>query len=156
MVDCFRRRVVGFRAIIVLHSSLLAITGRVDADILVVEGWVHRYAIRAAADEFRSGSYRRAFTTAGPVDGIGGYINDFQTSAGVGAGSFTKRGSAGRIRTDGSKQMVALQLFRPLLAGAAFGLERRQNPSVCSNWRERNAKRLMFVRAATTSRPKST
>lgn len=64
----------------------LAITHRVgDADALVVEGWVHDYAIQAAADEFRSGSYKRVFTTGGPVVGIGGYINDFRTSASVGA-----------------------------------------------------------------------
>ena len=63
----------------------LAITHRVNADVLVVEGWIHEYAIRAAAEEFRSGSYRRVFTTGGPVVGIGRYINDFQTSASVGA-----------------------------------------------------------------------
>src|SRR6266404_3542687 len=32
----------------------LATTHRVDADVLVVEGWVHEYAIRAAIQEFRS------------------------------------------------------------------------------------------------------
>jgi uncharacterized SAM-binding protein YcdF (DUF218 family) len=71
----------------------LAITHRVgDADALVVEGWVHDYAIQAAADEFRSGSYRRVFTTGGPVVGIGGYINDFRTSASVGADLLKKAG----------------------------------------------------------------
>ena len=30
----------------------LAITNRVGADVLVVEGWVHEYTIRAAVDEF--------------------------------------------------------------------------------------------------------
>src|ERR1700747_799558 len=54
----------------------LAITHRVDADVLVVEGWIHEYAIRAAVDEFRSGSYERVFTTGGPVEGTGGYTND--------------------------------------------------------------------------------
>jgi uncharacterized SAM-binding protein YcdF (DUF218 family) len=63
----------------------LATTHRVDADVLVVEGWVHDYAVQAAVNEFRSGSYRRVFTTGGPVVGIGRYINDFQTSASVGA-----------------------------------------------------------------------
>src|SRR6266436_6070006 len=29
--------------------SFLAVTQRVDADVLVVEGWVHPYAIKAAA-----------------------------------------------------------------------------------------------------------
>ena len=63
----------------------LAITHRVSADLLVVEGWVHSYAIRASVEEFKSGSYQRVFTTGGPVIGKGGYINDYQTAASVGA-----------------------------------------------------------------------
>jgi hypothetical protein len=64
---------------------LLAVTHRVNTNILVVEGWIRKYAIRAAVDEFRRGSYQEVFTTGGPVEGIGGYINDYQTSASVGA-----------------------------------------------------------------------
>ena len=63
----------------------LAISHREDADVLVVEGWVHDYAIRAAAEEFKAGRYKRTFTTGGPVSGLGRYINDYQTSASVGA-----------------------------------------------------------------------
>jgi uncharacterized SAM-binding protein YcdF (DUF218 family) len=63
----------------------LAITQPVNADILVVEGWVHSYAIRAAMQEFKSHPYERVFTTGGPVVGRGGYVNDYQTSASVGA-----------------------------------------------------------------------
>jgi uncharacterized SAM-binding protein YcdF (DUF218 family) len=63
----------------------LAITHRVDADVLVVEGWVHEYAIRAGVAEFRTNHYQQAFSTGGPVQGNGGYVNDFQTSASVGA-----------------------------------------------------------------------
>jgi uncharacterized SAM-binding protein YcdF (DUF218 family) len=59
----------------------LAVTHRVNADTLVVEGWVHRYAIRAAVNEFQAGHYRRVFTTGGPVAGMGGYTNDYNTSA---------------------------------------------------------------------------
>src|SRR5205823_12102826 len=70
----------------------LATNHRIDTDVLVVEGWIHEYAIRAAADEFRSGAYRRVFTTGGPVVGIGGYIDDFQTSASVGADLLRKLG----------------------------------------------------------------
>ena len=50
----------------------LATTHRVDADILVVEGWMHDYGLRAAVAEFRTGSYQRVFTTGGPVEGSGG------------------------------------------------------------------------------------
>jgi uncharacterized SAM-binding protein YcdF (DUF218 family) len=79
----------------------LATNHRIDTDVLVVEGWIHEYAIRAAADEFRSGAYRRVFTTGGPVVGTGGYIDDFQTSASVGADLLRKAGVP-----DESLQMV--------------------------------------------------
>ena len=65
--------------------SFLAITHRVNADVLVVEGWVHPYSIEASAAEFRDHGYRQIFTTGGPVVGKGGYVNDYQTSASVGA-----------------------------------------------------------------------
>ena len=45
----------------------LAVTERVDADVLVVEGWVHDYAIRSAVEEFRRGSYHKLLTTGGPI-----------------------------------------------------------------------------------------
>jgi uncharacterized SAM-binding protein YcdF (DUF218 family) len=70
----------------------LALTERVDADVLVVEGWVHPYAIEASAEEFRVHHYRQIFTTGGPVVGKGGYINDYQTSASVGADLLKKAG----------------------------------------------------------------
>jgi uncharacterized SAM-binding protein YcdF (DUF218 family) len=70
----------------------LALTKRVNADVLVVEGWVHPYAIQAGAAEFRNNHYRQIFTTGGPVVGKGGYINDYQTSASVGADQLKKAG----------------------------------------------------------------
>ena len=70
----------------------LAVTERVNADVLVVEGWVHPYAVEASAEEFKNRHYRQIFTTGGPVVGKGGYINDYQTSASVGAGMLRKRG----------------------------------------------------------------
>jgi uncharacterized SAM-binding protein YcdF (DUF218 family) len=63
----------------------LAVTHRVNTNVLVVEGWIHEYAIRAAVKEFESNHYQHVFTTGGPVVGSGGYINDFCTSASVGA-----------------------------------------------------------------------
>jgi uncharacterized SAM-binding protein YcdF (DUF218 family) len=75
----------------------LALTKRVDADVLVVEGWVHPYAIQASAEEFRDNHYRQIFTTGGPVVGKGGYINDYQTSASVGADLLKKTGVPGEL-----------------------------------------------------------
>jgi DUF218 domain len=62
----------------------LAVTARVDTNILVVEGWINHYAIRKGADESKTGSYQRVFTTGGPENGNGGYTNDYQTSASAG------------------------------------------------------------------------
>lgn len=63
----------------------LAVTERVDAHALAVEGWVHDFAMRAAVAEFKTGSYERVFTTGGPVSGSESYTNDYNTSASVGA-----------------------------------------------------------------------
>jgi uncharacterized SAM-binding protein YcdF (DUF218 family) len=72
--------------------AFLAPTQRVDTDILVVEGWVHPYAIRASTKELQNHSYHRVFTTGGPVVGNGGYVNDYQTAASVGADLLKKAG----------------------------------------------------------------
>jgi O-antigen/teichoic acid export membrane protein len=81
----------GYGILVNVHPFLAA-TRRVDTNILVVEGWVNRYAIRAAAEEFKKGAYERIFATGGPVEGIGGYVNDYQTSASVGADLLKKAG----------------------------------------------------------------
>jgi uncharacterized SAM-binding protein YcdF (DUF218 family) len=70
----------------------LAVTHRVNCNLLVVEGWVHDNAIRAAVDEFKTGSYAGVFSTGGPMQGYGGYTNDYNTSASVGASRLRKAG----------------------------------------------------------------
>jgi len=70
----------------------LAVTHCVDTNVLVVEGWIHEYAIRAAVEEFNDGHYRQVFTTGGPEVGTGGYINDYNTSASVGGELLKKDG----------------------------------------------------------------
>lgn len=82
---------VGIAFAIFIHP-LLAPTERVRSEILVMEGWIHEYGIRATVEEFAKGSYRRAVTTGGPVVGIGVYRNDFQTSASVGADNLVAAG----------------------------------------------------------------
>src|SRR5437016_3458948 len=96
----------------------LAITHRVNANILVVEGWIHEHAIRAAVKEFQTNQYQRVFTTGGPVVGTGGYINDFYTSASVGADLLKKNGLA-----NGSVQMVPSRVMdRDRTYGSAVAL----------------------------------
>jgi uncharacterized SAM-binding protein YcdF (DUF218 family) len=92
----------------------------------VVEGWIHEYAIRAAVKEFQSNHYQRVFTTGGPVVGSGGYINDFHTSASVGADLLRKNGLANE-----SVQMVpSREMDRDRTYGSAVALR---------NWfRDRN------------------
>ena len=108
----------------------LAITHRVDANILVVEGWIHEYAIRAAVKEFQSNHYQRVFTTGGPVEGTGGYINDFMTSASVGADLLRKAGVP-----EQSLQMVPSRVMdRDRTYGSAVALRNwfRQHKMVVS------------------------
>jgi uncharacterized SAM-binding protein YcdF (DUF218 family) len=96
----------------------LAITHRVNADALVVEGWIHEYAIQAAVKEFQSNHYQRVFATGGPVVGSGGYINDFHTSASVGADLLRKNGLANE-----SVQMVPSRVMdRDRTYGSAVAL----------------------------------
>ena len=93
-------------------QPFLAETDRVNTDVLIVEGWVHEYAIRGAVEEFKRGSYERVFTTGGPVTGRGRYINDYQTSASVGADLLKERRSAtgccanGSVTRNGSGQNI--------------------------------------------------
>jgi len=88
-------------AVVLNVHPFLAVTHRVNAKILVVEGWMNEYAIRAGADEFKTGDYEHIITTGGPVAGSGGYTNDYDTFARVGARRLKAAGLA-----DESVQMV--------------------------------------------------
>lgn len=75
------KRPLAYSGLLVLVASLtfiltindfLAISCRVEADILVVEGWVHLHpAIAEAAQEFKRGQYRLLITVGGPTPGVG-------------------------------------------------------------------------------------
>src|ERR1700733_10197415 len=75
----------------------LAVTHRVNSRVLVVEGWVHEYAIIDAIQKFRDDHYEQVYTTGGPVEGLPAYVNDFQTSASVGADLLKKNGLPGQF-----------------------------------------------------------
>ena len=55
-------------AFILLAHPFLAVTKRVDADILVVEGWIPDYMLPPASQEFRGGKYSLFF--------VSGLLND--------------------------------------------------------------------------------
>lgn len=72
----------------------LALTVPVPGEILVVEGWVHDYAIVTAVDEAKLRGAKEIFTTGGPVRGEGKYTADYATIAHVGAGRLRAFGVA--------------------------------------------------------------
>jgi uncharacterized SAM-binding protein YcdF (DUF218 family) len=83
---------VGIYLVFANIYPFLAVTQRVSSDTLVVEGWIHHNGIKAAVAEYTRGGYHRVFTTGGPVVGKGGYINDYNTSASVGADELKRAG----------------------------------------------------------------
>jgi hypothetical protein len=84
--------------LLAIVQPFLAVTYRVDLNVLVVEGWVHEFAIRAGAEELRRGGYRRIYTTGGPVRGNDGYSGDQATAASAGAHLLRQAGvSAGLL-----------------------------------------------------------
>jgi len=68
----------------------LAVTRPVPAEALVVEGWLHEFAIVAAAQEFKSGRYAWVFATGGPT--YGDYTSDYGTYAHVCASALKNAG----------------------------------------------------------------
>jgi len=77
--------ILAFALLLKTIYPFLAVTDRIDAKVLVVEGWVHEYGIDASVRELKTGGYERVFTTGGPVIGTGGYTSDYNTEASVGA-----------------------------------------------------------------------
>lgn len=72
----WRGRLIVASALLLLGALVLrgvypfpATTHRVNANILVVEGWIYEYAVRAEVKEFQSNHYQRFFTTREPVGG---------------------------------------------------------------------------------------
>jgi hypothetical protein len=59
----------------------LAVTHRVPAKILVVEGWTHYFGVDAAVNEFKTGHYERILTTGGPEEGAGTFSAVYDTDA---------------------------------------------------------------------------
>lgn len=69
----------------------LAVTSPLDADILVVEGWITDYELKEALSEFENGSYRQLITTGIPLE-RGSYLAEYKNNAEVAAATLTKLG----------------------------------------------------------------
>jgi uncharacterized SAM-binding protein YcdF (DUF218 family) len=68
-----------------IYDFLAVPSYRVDADIIVVEGWVPAYVIEAAAVEFKKGGYREIVTSDLELEQPGktGSVNSVDTEAAV-------------------------------------------------------------------------
>lgn len=77
-------------AILNIHA-FLAKSSPVNADILVVEGWLPDYAIQSAVNEFRQGSYRKIITIGGSLP-RGFYLSEYKTFAEIAGATLTALG----------------------------------------------------------------
>lgn len=80
---------LGF-AILNIHA-FLAKSSPVNADILVVEGWLPDYAIQSAVAEFRHGSYHKLITIGGSLP-RGFYLSEYKTFAELAAATLIALG----------------------------------------------------------------
>jgi hypothetical protein len=80
----------GAFAIAKIHP-FLAKNAPLEADILVVEGWLPDYALEAAMNEFKQGSYRQLVTIGGSIP-RGSYLIQYKTFAELAAATLTAMG----------------------------------------------------------------
>ncbi|NEQ39484.1 MAG: YdcF family protein [Okeania sp. SIO3I5] len=60
--------------------SFLAVTSPIEADLLIVEGWMSDYAVKSAIAEFNRGAYQKLITTGTPI-GKGFYLSEYDNFA---------------------------------------------------------------------------
>jgi hypothetical protein len=77
-------------AILNIHA-FLAKSSPVNADILVVEGWLPDYAIQSAIAEFKQGSYHKLITIGGSLP-RGFYLSEYKTFAELAAATIAALG----------------------------------------------------------------
>jgi hypothetical protein len=75
-----------------LVHPFLAVNESVDAEILVIEGWIPEYALRRCTTLIRTGAYQHILTVGGPVSGASSPAEDDDTYAYVAASTLTKMG----------------------------------------------------------------
>jgi hypothetical protein len=82
-----------FASCITLFSihPFLAQNKRIQADALIVEGWLPDYALAMAAKEFSSHSYKCLFVTGGPLE-RGSFLLDYTSFAVAGSKSLIRLG----------------------------------------------------------------
>jgi len=76
-------------------QPFLAVTHRVNSNVLVVEGWVSNYGLKGAINEYKSGHYQYIFATGGPMTGMGASSSVYDTYAYYTADLLHKAGISG-------------------------------------------------------------
>lgn len=71
--------------------TFLAPTEPINADVLVVEGWLPDYALEGVITEFRSRPYHCLITTGGPID-VGEAFAHYKTYAALSAATLSRLG----------------------------------------------------------------
>jgi hypothetical protein len=71
--------------------DFLAPVSPLQADVLVVEGWMPEYALKQAAADFKTNGYRLMIVTGGPVEN-GSFLSGYNSLAEVGFRTLMKLG----------------------------------------------------------------
>lgn len=71
--------------------DFLSVSARLEAPILVVEGWIPDYALRQAAGEYKEHGYSMLIVTGGEID-LGFFLTDFANMAEIGGATLKKFG----------------------------------------------------------------
>jgi hypothetical protein len=72
-------------------NSFLSLNKPVEANMLVVEGWLPDYAVAMAMNEFKKNNYSKLITTGGPLE-QGDYLSEYKTFAQLSAATYRKLG----------------------------------------------------------------
>ena len=72
-------------------NRFLSMSRPVEANVLVVEGWLPDYALQEAVNEFRNGHYQYLVASGGPIE-KGHFITGYDTYAAIAAATLRKLG----------------------------------------------------------------
>lgn len=88
---------LAFSATVTIHP-FLAGADPVEAEVLVVEGWMSDYALEEVKVEFEKNHYRKLFVTGGPLES-GSHLSEYSSYAHLGAATLIRMGvSASEIQ----------------------------------------------------------
>jgi hypothetical protein len=81
--------IIALSLFLVTHiHPFLAVNSPIQADILVVEGWIPDYAVKNAIAEFNKGDYQKLITTGLPLQ-LGYYLSPYKNAAELAAATLT-------------------------------------------------------------------